>query len=338
MRDLSQKLNKEIEFVINGGDIELDRTIVDKLGEPLVHLLRNAADHGVGESGTVKLEAVRESNYVLISVENDGKNLDLHKIKSKAIEKGILSSQKADFLTDEQVMNLIFDSQLSTKDQITEVSGRGVGLGVVKSFAEMLGGRVIVENLDPGVRFTLELPLTLAIISSLLVEVNKTIFAVPFSNVERSVTVAPQDIKMMADNEVAVVDGTKVPLARLSDIFQLDKYNANKSLLMSRRKIVGKGMKKVTDIQVPVAATTAPTTDAAIEEDENQNIIVVLIRKEKELIGVVVDNLISEQEVIVKPLSPILRGVRGFSGSTILGDGRTVLILDVMNLLHDDKK
>lgn len=319
VRDLSQRLEKQIEFTIVGGDIELDRTIVDKLGEPLIHLLRNAVDHGIDKKGTIKLEAYRKNNYVLISVENDCNNLDKEKIKLAAIKRGIITAQNADKLSEEDIIELIFDPQLSTKEQVTEISGRGVGLSVVKNFANMLSGRVLVENINPGVRFTLELPLTLAIINSLLVEVSNSIFAIPFSNIERSIVLNCGDIKKMADNEVAVVDGIKVPLARLEDIFHLKKYHRVKVELESMKKI---GSNKKQEVSI------------SDSENESENIIVVLVKKENELIGIVVDNLISKEEIIVKPLSPVLRQVRGFSGATILGDGQTALILDVMNILN----
>lgn len=321
VRDLAQRLGKQIEFTIIGGEIELDRTIVDKLGEPLIHLLRNAVDHGIDKQGNIKLEAYRKNNYVLISVENDGNSLNKEKIKLAAIKRGLITPERAEVLNEEDINELIFDSRLSTKEQVTEISGRGVGLSIVKNFANMLSGRVLIEDVNPGAKFTLELPLTLAIINSLLVEAGNSIFAIPFSNIERSIMLDCDDIKKMADSEVAVVDGTKVPLARLDKIFHLEKYHQAKTEFESRKKINKLGK-----------------PDVSILDNENGSgkIVVVLARKENELIGIVVDNLISEEEIIVKPLSPVLRQVRGFSGSTILGDGRAALILDVMNLLNEN--
>lgn len=324
IRDLSQKLDKQVEFIISGGDIELDRTIVDKLGEPLIHLLRNAVDHGVGKQGVIKLEASRKSNYVLISVENDGNSLNLEKIKQIALKKGLITPQRAETMHDTEIEELIFDSSLSTKDEVTDVSGRGVGLSVVKNFTNMLSGRVMVENVNPGVKFTLELPLTLAIINSLLVEVDREIFAIPFSNIERSIILPNQDIKRMADNEVAVVDGIKVPIIRLNNFFSLSKYNQIKAEFEQRKANDGLAANK-NNISLGI-----PEESTQLRGD---NLLVVLVRKEEETIGIVVDNLINEEEIIVKPLSPVLRQVKGFSGSTILGDGRAVLILDVMNLI-----
>lgn len=292
IRDLATKQGKDVDFVISGSEIELDRTIVDKLGEPLVHLLRNAVDHGINKRGRIKLKAVRESDYAVISVENDNNGIDFQAVKRAAVRHGIVGEKEIESYNEGQIYNLLFHPRLSTREQVTEISGRGVGLSVVKNFADALGGRVVVENLDQGVRFSLELPLTLAIINSLLVDVKGDIYAVPFTSIDRSVSIFPQDIKKMADNEVAVIDGLDVPLLRIDRLF-------------------GK----------------APADRAETE------ILAVLIRKGRDVIGIVVDNLINEQEIIVKPLSSILRGIKGFSGSTILGDGRTVLILDVLGLL-----
>jgi len=307
IRDLSKKQDKKVEFFVYGSDLELDRSIVDKLGEPLVHLLRNAIDHGIKTEGYVKLEAKRDRENALIIVENNDQSIDIEKVKQAAVKRGIVGVKETEQMSDQDVMNLLFHQRLSTNEVVTEVSGRGVGLNVVKSFAESSGGRVIVENLTPGVRFTLELPLTLAIINSLLVEVGNTIYAIPFSNIDRSVLIESSSIKRMADNDVAIVDGIKVPLVDLRVKFGV----------------------------MPIAEddAAAKEADEAKELSDNGDIVVVIVKKDGELVGFVVDKLVGEQEVTVKPLSPILRNVKGFSGSTILGDGRTILILDIINLL-----
>ena len=318
IRDLSLKLEKQIEFNMEDDDIELDRTIVDKLGEPLVHLLRNAADHGIEKKGIINLSAARKGNFVLICVENIGKGLDIEKIKKSAVKRGLLDAQKINSYSESDIIDLLFEPQMSTKETITEISGRGVGLNVVKEFVKTLGGRVNVEHANESVRFIMELPLTLAIINSLLVEIDKAIFAVPIPIIERSVIVPMDDIKMMADNEVAVIDGMKVPIIRLKTIFNLDKYKLNKEQFLWQRK----GFK---------------AENKEVIQDRKDTVLVVLVRKEEEIIGLVVDNLLSEQEIIVKPLSPVLRDINGFSGSTILGDGSTILILDIANLINGDK-
>jgi len=308
VRDLSKKQGKKVEFIELGSDLELDRSIVDKLGEPLVHLLRNAVDHGIATEGYVKLEAKRDRENALIIVENNDQSINIEKVRQAAVKRGIMSLKEIEVMNDQEVMNLLFHQRLSTNDEITEISGRGVGLNVVKSFAESSGGRVIVENLNPGARFTLELPLTLAIINSLLVEVGDSIYAIPFANIDRSVIVSPENIKRMADNDIAIVDGIKVSLVDLR--------------------------KKFKDIFVAKVDADVVTEGEEVSEDK----IVVIIKKNDELVGLVVDKLVGEQEVTVKPLSPILRNVKGFSGSTILGDGKTILILDTINLLSANLK
>jgi len=317
VRDLSKKQGKNVDFQVTGSDLELDRSIVDKLGEPLVHLLRNAVDHGIEKAGYVKLEAKRDRENAVIIVENDDQSISVEKVKRAALERGISTAKELENYNDEQIINLIFHPRLSTNKEVTEVSGRGVGLSVVKNFAESSGGRVIVQNLNPGVRFTMELPLTLAIVNSLLVEIGGNIYAIPFSNIDRSVIIDSKNIKKMADNHVGIVDGQKVPLLDLRKIF---KAKENHVLMTENNPIVG--IKK------------EPHETRELSED----LIVVIIKKDEELIGLVVDKLASEQEVTVKPLSSILRNIKGFSGSTILGDGRTILILDVINLLQTTQK
>lgn len=309
IRDLAQKQNKKIEFRIIGSEIELDRTIIDKLGEPLIHLLRNAVDHGIVKEGNITLKAVRESDSACFIVENDDQCIDFEKVRLSAIKRNIVSSEDAKQYSKEQLIDLLFHPRLSTREVVSEISGRGVGLSVVKSFVEALNGRVIVENINPGVRFTLELPLTLAIINALLIQIRDSIFAIPFTNVERSVRIVQENIKYLADREVAIVDNVNIPLVRFSHIF---KHNPSLQ---------------------PVLADQ----EASSQEEKMDGVTAVIVRREEERIGIVVDKLINVQEIIVKPLSPILKEIRGFSGSTILGDGRTVLILDALNMIQSIK-
>ncbi|MDA2921774.1 chemotaxis protein CheA [Patescibacteria group bacterium AH-259-L07] len=314
VRDLAQEQKKKIGFGMTGGEMELDRTIVDKLGEPLVHLLRNAVDHGIEKSGTINLQAKREKDFALIMVENDGKNIDFEKVKRAAVKRNIVDAKEIESLSENQLINLLYHPRLSTKDKVTETSGRGVGLSVVKSFVDQIGGRVTVESpiTDGGTRFTLELPLTLAIINSLLVEVRDTLFAIPFSSIERSVDIPQGDIKSMADQDVAVVDGVDVPLVYLHKVFNL-AFSAE-HLADNKNKT-----KKIIN---PKSST----------------LTAVLVKRGKDIAGIVIDKLINEQEIIVKPLPSVLKGTKGFSGSTILGDGRTILILDFVSLLEDRSK
>lgn len=299
IRDLSMKEGKDIDFEVSGGEIELDRSVVDKLGEPLIHLLRNAVDHGIEKSGQIKLQAVRKSERVTFIVENIGAQINVEKIKKVALEKGITDTKTISQLKEKDIINYIFHPNFSTKDKVTEISGRGVGLSVVKNFAKSFNGRVIVEKADTGSRFLLELPQTLAIIESLLVKVGASIFAIPFTDIDRSIKLHKSDIKKMADRDMGVIDNRNIPLIDL-----------NKSLHMKSQD----------------------------EEKENESHLVVLVKKEEGMAGIVVDSLVSEQEVIVKPLSSVLRNIKEFSGSTILGDGKVVLILDVLNIIKSLNK
>lgn len=295
VRDLAQKAKKKINFVIEGSDIELDRTIIDQIGEPLVHLLRNAVDHGIEKKGTIKLAAIRERGYASVSVQDDGRGLDLKRIKEAAVRRGIITALKAKDLSQEEITELIYHPHLSVSKTVTRVSGRGVGLNVVRTKVETLGGKVLLAS-EPnkGCKFTMEFPLTLAIISALLAKVEDEVYAIPLSDVERLVRVEKDQIKSFLDQEVAVVERKDIPLLRLTKLFNIE---AHEGLAPKRSEMA------------------------------------VLVKKGQALAGLVVDSIISEQEIIVKPLGKFLRVTKGFAGVTILGDGRAVLILDITSLI-----
>lgn len=311
VRDLAKEQKKGVDLEMSGGDMELDRIIVDALAEPLIHLLRNAIDHGVEKKGVIKLKALRERNNALIVIENDGRKIDWTKALSRAEEKRLISlseiaklrtqlqkAQSSGGSLPKEMQDVLFRG-ISTKEAITEISGRGVGLRVVKDFVDRIGGRVTVEsplNGKDGTRFTLELPLTLAIIKALLVDVRKSMFAIPFSHIEKIVKIAPDHIKRMADQDVAIIDGVDMPLVRLEQLFGMPRSASDEFL-------------------------TA-----------------VIIKRGNEAAGLVVSELLHQQEIIIKPLSPILHNLKGFSGSTILGDGRTILILDTAGILESARK
>jgi two-component system, chemotaxis family, sensor kinase CheA len=305
VRDIAKEQKKTIQFDLVGGEIELDRTIVDQLGAPLVHLIKNAVDHGVGEKGIVKVTARREQEFALISVEDDGGGIQWDQVVSAAVKRGLVPGERAGSLTRKEQEALLFAGRVSTKDHVTETSGRGVGVSVVKQFVEVLGGRLGIESptQSGGTRFTMELPLTLAIVNSLLIRSAGSLFALPFSSIDRSVHVPADNIKRMADHEIAIIDGKDVPLVRLAHIFGVAESEE--------------------DVKEKVVSANGET--------------VVIIERGDDVAGIVVDQLEDELEIIVKPLSPVLRKIKGFSGSTILGDGRTVLILDVVGLLESRK-
>ncbi|MBU1118396.1 chemotaxis protein CheA [Patescibacteria group bacterium] len=302
VRDLAREKKKKINLTILGGAMELDRTVLDKLALPLIHLIRNAVDHGIDKKGTIKIIAMRERNNTTVAVENDGRSIDLEKVKESALKRGIISEKKLSTFSDEQVMNLIFNPNLSTKEKVTKTSGRGVGMSVVKNFVEQVGGKIVIRSPlnGGGTRVTLELPLTLAIINALLVTVSNETFAVPFTSIERSVLVSSQDIKSLGDQDVAVVDGAEIPLFWTEKVFNLERKHVS-------------------------------------SRTDRKN-LVIIVNDGGERAGIIVDSLVGGNEIIVKPLAAILRKVGYFSGSTILGDGKTVLIIDVPGLLEDKTK
>lgn len=322
IRDLSVKTGKEVELLIKGEDLEMDRGIIDKLGEPLVHLLRNAVDHGVEKKGKIILEAKRDKDFVSIIVEDDGGGIKWQKLVTSAGSRGIITNDHQQELLNLIKNNpqniwqpviereLLYNPNLSTREEITETSGRGVGTSVVKQFIDDIGGDIVVispvEN-NIGTKFILNLPLTLAIIKALLVEINGEIFAVPFSSILRAVSVNDINIKSVADQDVAVIDDIDVPLISLEKVF-------TSSVIKNKKELVSDKNKK---------------------QDKK---IVVLVQKGSDTVGFLVHKLVSEQEIIVKSLPTVLSGIRGFSGSTILGNGEAVLILDVFGFLQGDRK
>ncbi|WP_298685497.1 chemotaxis protein CheA [uncultured Methanomethylovorans sp.] len=305
IRDLAKSEGKQINLMIEGKEIELDRTVLDEIGDPLVHLLRNAVDHGIespqerakaGKSpeGLVRLAASRQRNTVLIEVQDDGKGMDPSKLRDAAVKKGLMSKEEVSKLSDEEALNLIFLPGFSTNSVITDVSGRGVGMDVAKTKIESLGGNVSVRSvLGEGSIVTLQLPLTIAIIQSLMIKTAGETYAIPLNNVVRDVGIRSKDIKTIEGQEVILLRGEVLPLLRLNSIL-----------------------------------------DCPVEVDDKENLIVVVVEKMGNHFGFVVDELLGQQEVIIKSLdSKVLRSVKGFAGATILGDGTVCLILDIGTLV-----
>ncbi len=301
VRDLAIKEQKQVILVIEGAEIELDRKIVDKLGEPLVHLLRNAVDHGIElpeerkrsgkpATGRIRLVARRERDYAVIAVEDDGMGISEEKIKRVAMEKGIISRREATELSYDKTVTLLFDNRFSATKMVTEVSGRGVGLDVVRRTVESLGGTIqVVTELGKGMKVTLKFPLTLAIVSALLTRVDREIYAVPLTSVARLVRVKAKDVKRALGQEVVVLSEGNVPLLRLQEFFNSAYERAGGALM-------------------------------------------VLVKRGDEFLGLGVDELLDEQDIIVKPLDGLVRQSKVFAGFTILGDGKPALILDVNSL------
>lgn len=304
VRDLAKELNKKLNLVIEGAETELDRTVIDEIGDPLVHLLRNSIDHGLepagermaagkAEVGTVVLKAYHSGNHVFIEVRDDGKGINRKKVLKKAMEKGIIYEQQAANLSDKQVYELLFASGLSTADQISDISGRGVGLDVVKTKIESLGGAVTVDSTDgKGTTFLIQLPLTLSIISAMLVKVEREMYAVPLSSIIETAVFKKEQIMHAHQQDVIDFRGRIVPLVSLQNIFHV------------------------------------PT----IDENENE-ISVVIVRKGDKMAGLVVDSFIGQQEIVLKSLGKYLVNVFAISGATILGNGQVALIIDCNSLI-----
>ncbi|MBP2240149.1 two-component system chemotaxis sensor kinase CheA [Cytobacillus eiseniae] len=305
VRQLARDLNKKIDLEIIGAETELDRTVIDEIGDPLVHLIRNALDHGVetpeerkangkSEVGTVVLKAYHSGNHVFIEIEDDGAGISRDKVLSKALSKGIVTEQAAASMTDSQVYELILASGFSTADKISAVSGRGVGLDVVKSTIESLGGSISIESkLGQGSVFSIQLPLTLSIISVMLTEIQQEKFAIPLSSIIETAIVKKTDILNAHNQQVIDFRGKVVPVLFLNEIFE-----------------------------VPV-----------FEELEDEFYSVVIVRKGDKMAGLVVDSFIGQQEVVLKSLGNYLTNVFAISGATILGDGQVALIVDCNALI-----
>lgn len=304
IRQLTKELNKKIELIIEGAETELDRTVIDEIGDPLLHLLRNSLDHGIEspeervkkgkpEKGTVLLKAYHSGNHVFIEVEDDGGGINRKKVLEKALERGVITEREAETLEDHQIDSLIFAAGFSTADTISDISGRGVGLDVVKNKLESLGGSVSINSTEgQGSLFSIQLPLTLSIISVLLVKLEEETFAIPISSIIETAVIKKSDILQTHDREVIDFRGFIVPVVYLKKQFHVP--NAN-------------------------------------ELEEELHIIVV--RKGDKLTAFVVDSFIGQQEVVLKSLGDYLPNVFAISGATILGDGQVALIVDCNALI-----
>ncbi|PFG06696.1 chemotaxis protein CheA [Bacillus sp. es.034] len=304
VRQLARDLNKKIELDIIGAETELDRTVIDEIGDPLVHLIRNALDHGIEmpelrvkngkpEQGTVKLKAYHSGNHVFIELEDDGAGINKERVLEKAIQKGIVTDEAAHTLTDRQIYELILASGFSTAEQISDISGRGVGLDVVKATIESLGGSITIDSTEgQGSLFSIQLPLTLSIISVMLVEIQEEKYAIPLTSIIETAIVKKEEIMKAHNQRVIDFRGKVVPLLFLEDVFEVPKHS---------------------------------------EEEELYS--VVIVRKGEKMAGLVVDSFIGQQEVVLKSLGNYLNDVFAISGATILGDGQVALIVDCNALI-----
>ena len=305
VRQLSRDLNKKINLEIIGAETELDRTVIDEIGDPLVHLIRNSLDHGIEnpeirrqkgkpEEGTVQLRAYHSGNYVFIEIEDDGAGINRDKVLAKAIQKGVVSLEAANSLSEKQINELILASGFSTADVISDVSGRGVGLDVVKTTIESLGGNISIESTqNVGSVFSIQLPLTLSIISVMLVEIEKEIYAIPLSSIIETSIIRNSDILNAHNQKVIDFRGKVVPLVFLEEVFEVPRKE--------------------------------------LKDDEFHS--VVIVRKGEKLAGLVVDSFIGQQEIVLKSLGNYLTNIFAISGATILGNGKVALIVDCNALM-----
>ena len=309
IRDLSKKLNKEMELIMTGEDTELDRTVIDEIGDPLMHMLRNSADHGLEDTidrlklgkpkvGTIRLDAYQDGNNVTIEVSDDGAGIDVEKIKAKAIEKGTITEEQAEFMSDKEAVDLLFMPSFSTAEKITDVSGRGVGLDVVKNKIEGLGGDVEVSTkLGEGTTFIVRLPLTLAIIQALMVDISGEKYALPLNSIVTVEEIPSDEIKYVHTKEVINLRGTVIPIVRLNEVLDLEPVESDSEL------------------------------------DDDDSLIVVIVKKGDKQAGLVIDNLLGQQEIVIKPLGKFIRVPKMISGATILGNGEVALIIDSNTLV-----
>ena len=304
IRDLSRKLDKKMELYMTGEDTELDRTVVDQIGDPLQHLLRNSADHGLEDNatriakgkpevGSIFLNAFQEGNNVIIQVGDDGNGIDVEAVRNKAIERGVITEEQAETMSQKEIINLLFLPSFSMAKKITDISGRGVGLDVVKSNIEALGGDVEVKTeLGVGTTFTVRLPLTLAIIQALMVEIRDEKYAIALGSISNIEDIPVKDIKYVEAQEVIHLRGKVIPLIRMDQVLDIEP-----------------------------------------KEEEPESLTVVSVQKGENLAGLVVDNLIGQQEIVIKSLGKYINNNKIISGATILGDGEVALILDVNVLM-----
>lgn len=300
IRDVSKELNKKIDLIMSGEETELDRTEIDEIGDPLIHLLRNAADHGIetveerrklgkSDKGTVYLRAYQDGNNVVIEVEDDGRGIDVEKVRKKAVENRLIREEHANDLSGQEVLNFIFTPNFSTSEKVTDLSGRGVGMDVVKTKIENLSGKIEIESKKgEGTKFVIRLPLTLAIIQALLVQVGNEKYAIPLNSVNRIVKLPPDNIKTAGESEVVLVQGMVVPIIRLNEVLNIET-----------------------------------------EEKDRNELKIIVVRKGEKSYGFLVDSILSQQEIVVKSTGRLLKDIKYIAGATILGDGSVAMILDI---------
>jgi two-component system chemotaxis sensor kinase CheA len=305
VRDVASKQGKQIELIIEGKDTELDRSVIEEIGDPLLHLIRNGVDHGIETpeerlaagkpaEGRLKLSAQHADSFIVIALEDDGKGINVDAVKRKAVERGVVSQEQADRMSDREAVQLIFAPGLSTAEKLSDVSGRGVGMDVVRANVEKINGTVEVETRKgQGTTFTIRLPLTLAIVQALLVRVAGGIYALPIHSVTETLRIAPDQVHQVNHREAIMLRDQVLPLVNLRHVFGLE--------------------------------------DASASRDSSR--LVTAVHTNNRQVGLIVDGLVGEQEIVIKPLGQLVGDVAGVSGAAILGDGSVALIVDVAALI-----
>ncbi len=303
VRDLSRELNKEIKLEMSGEETEVDRTVIDEIGDPLIHLIRNSIDHGIElpadrlekgkpEVGTVVLKSYADGNNVVIQVEDDGRGIDHDAIKKIAIDKGVITEREAENLSVEDSINLLFAAGFSTTKVVSDTSGRGVGLDVVKSKIESINGNIEVDStLGKGSKFIIRIPLTLAIIQALLIKLEEEIYAIPLSSIIEITNIKKDIIRDVQGQEIILFRGKTLPIIRLNEVFNVESDN------------------------------------------DKEDLVVIIVKKGEKEAGLIVDDLIGQQEIVIKSLGKYLSSTKYLSGATILGNGSISLIIDVNSLI-----
>lgn len=304
IRDLSKKLDKKMELYMTGEETELDRTVVDEIGDPLMHLLRNSADHGLesteerikrgkNPTGSIFLDAYQDGNNVVIEVRDDGNGINIEAVKQKAIERGTITAEQGEQMSDKEIIDLLFLPSFSTAKQVSDISGRGVGLDVVKSKIEALSGEIEVKSkYGEGSSWIIRLPLTLAIIQALMVDVGGEKYAISLGNIQTIEDISPSEIKSVQSKEVINLRGTVIPLIRLNEVLEIES-----------------------------------------KKSPDENLVVVIVKKGDKLAGLVIDELLGQLEIVIKSLGKYINKCKIISGATILGDGEVALILDANALI-----
>ncbi|MBM3133395.1 MAG: chemotaxis protein CheA, partial [Chloroflexi bacterium] len=305
VRDLAQKAGKQIEFIVEGQETGIDRSVIEHIRDPLVHLLRNAVDHGIElpekrrasgkpEKGTIRLSAAHEQSYIAITVEDDGRGIDGARLKEVAVKKGLLSAEAAGRIDDIEAVDLIFEAGLSTAEKVTDVSGRGVGMDIVRQNIESLNGHIAVSTkIGEGTKFVLRLPLTLATIHGLLIVSSGVTFAIPLVTVSEVLRLRPEEIQTVTQREVIRIRDRIVPLLKLDEVLRLRSQDSS----------------------------------------HDGTINVVVVKAGERMVGLTIDSFREPQEVVVKSLGAFIGDVKGIAGASILGTGEVALILDVPSLV-----